>query len=220
MKKFTQRKGGQQAKVYPAADDFRRGNAALTLNIIVLDSILAQLVVPFSVSLLIGTEVHMDMTGIALSLILMVVIPTVAGILINEGSRGKAPPLVMPYLNPLSKVCLFLVIAANTAAAAPSIVLEPATFVMAVFAVVLVCAGYFIAKGAVVWFRLPAPEAASLLFTVGMRNITAAVTIAIAFFTPETAVPCLLGIVLQQTTAALMGKFLLVRSEKGEVRSD
>jgi predicted Na+-dependent transporter len=41
-----------------------------------------------------------------------------------------------------------------------------------------------------------------------MRNLTAVTTIAVSFFPEATALPAFLGILLQQSIAALMGKLL------------
>jgi tagaturonate reductase len=91
-----------------------KGDNALCLTLILL----APIVVPGAMSLLMGARVAMNMSGITASLVLMVVIPTVIGITANETSRGKIPALVCPYVTPLSKICIVLVIAANTSAVA------------------------------------------------------------------------------------------------------
>jgi predicted Na+-dependent transporter len=49
----------------------------------------------------------------------------------------------------------------------------------------------------------------SLFFAAGLRNITAATTIAIAYFPAAAALPTVLGILFQQTTAAIMGRLLM-----------
>jgi predicted Na+-dependent transporter len=81
-----------------------------------LDTIAAPFLVPGTLSLLCGAKVALDMTGMAVSLVLIVVIPTILGVAINEASRGKIPARISPYFNPFSKICLMLVIAANASA--------------------------------------------------------------------------------------------------------
>jgi predicted Na+-dependent transporter len=71
-----------------------RGDGALTLAIILLDTILAPFVVPFTTKVLLGTTVVFDSSGMAFSLIAMVVVPTVIGVALNELSKGSVPKMV------------------------------------------------------------------------------------------------------------------------------
>ncbi|MDR2257589.1 MAG: hypothetical protein LBE14_00415 [Treponema sp.] len=187
-----------------------RGDNALCLTLILLDTLLAPLVVPGTVSLLLGAQVPIDISGIAVSLILMVVIPTVLGVGINELSRGKIPGLVCPYLNPLAKLCMVTMIAANTSPVAPRIRLDdPKVWLTAAMCIVLAVTGYVLSRLTGGAGRLKPEKRITLFFSAGLRNISAATTIAIDFFPAAAAMPCLLGIVFQQVTAAFMGKFLL-----------
>ncbi|MDR0908289.1 MAG: bile acid:sodium symporter family protein [Spirochaetaceae bacterium] len=192
------------------------GDMALTLTIILLDTILAPLVVPGTVSLLLNTAISIDMSGIAFSLMLMVVIPTIIAVIINEASRGKIPAMVLPVLNPLSKICLSVVIMANTAAAAPDInIKDPVVLLIAFLCIVLGALAYLLALPAGKLCKFSAEKQKSLFFTVGLRNISATTTIAVQFFPPAAALPAILGIVFQQMMAAFMGKALLVRPRGG-----
>ncbi|MDR2136590.1 MAG: hypothetical protein LBO76_08245, partial [Treponema sp.] len=98
-----------------------RGDNALSLAMILIATVAAPAVVPATLSLLMGTRVALDMRSIAVSLVLMVVVPTIIGVGANELSRGRAPRILLPCLNPVAKFCLILVISANTAAIAPQI---------------------------------------------------------------------------------------------------
>jgi tagaturonate reductase len=187
-----------------------RGDNALCLTLILLDTLLAPLVVPGTVSLLIGTRVPINMSGIALSLCLMVVLPTFIGVGINEFSRGKVSGLVCPYLNPLAKVCMVMMIAANTSPVAPKIQLDdPKIWLIAAMCSLLAVIGYILSKLTSMAGRLNPEKRTTLFFSAGLRNISAATTIAIDFFPETAALPCLLGIVFQQVIAAFMGKFFL-----------
>jgi predicted Na+-dependent transporter len=194
-----------------------RGDNALALAVILLDTLAAPVIVPGTVSLLLGTRIALDMSGIALSLIMMVVIPTIIGIAVNEFSRGKAPPLIVPYLNPAAKVCIILVIAANASAIAPQVHPEdPKVWAIGALCIGLSVIGYFLSKLVCVLGRLSPPKRVSIFFAVGLRNISAATTIAIEFFPEAAALPAILGIVFQQTMAAVMGKLLIRPVEAAE----
>jgi predicted Na+-dependent transporter len=180
------------------------------LAIILLDTMAAPLVVPGAMSLFLGTKVSLDMTGMAVSLILMVVLPTIIGILVNETSRGQIPSVVSPYLNPLAKVCIVLVIAANASAVAPQIHLDnPEIWIIAALCIFFSALGYIGSKLTGIVARLTPEKKVSLFFTTGLRNISAATTIAIDFLPEAAAFPALLGIVFQQSIAAIMGKLLI-----------
>ncbi|MDR0623603.1 MAG: hypothetical protein LBG10_04160 [Treponema sp.] len=187
-----------------------RGDNALCLTLILLDTLLAPLVVPGTAALLLGTRLSIDISGIAVSLILMVVIPTIMGIGVNELSGGKIPGLVCPFLNPLAKFCMVTMIAANTSPVASRIQLDdPKVWIIAAMCVVFAMIGYVLSKLTGRAGRLKPEKRITLFFSTGLRNISAATTIAIEFFPEAAALPCLLGIVFQQVTAAFMGKILL-----------
>jgi predicted Na+-dependent transporter len=186
-----------------------RGDKALCLTLILLDTLLAPLLVPGTVSLLMGAKVAMDMSGIAVSLVLMVVIPTIIGVTLNEISREKIPALVCPYLNPVSKICLMLVIAANTSPVAQTIQLDnPEVWKIAGMCIVLSAGGFIVSKFSAITIRCNPEKSVAMFFCGGLRNISAVTTIAVTFFPESAALPALLGIIFQQTISAVMGKLL------------
>jgi tagaturonate reductase len=92
-----------------------KGNGALSLTLILVSTLLAPILTPYTVSLLANTSVRIDTAGMMASLVLMVVIPSIAGILINNATKGKVNDHITPCLKPFSKVGLFLIIVINTA---------------------------------------------------------------------------------------------------------
>jgi predicted Na+-dependent transporter len=194
-----------------------KGDPALSLALILLDTILAPIVVPGTVRLLLGTKVVLDMTGIAVSLIYMVVIPTIVGVTINEASRGKIPKAVNPYMGPLSKICMILVISANSAAVAPQINPQnPRMWIIGASCIVLSAIGFSLGRLSGIAGRLGRGRQVSLFFASGLRNTSAAMTLAIEFFPGAAALPAVLGIMFQQTMSALMGRLLMGKIPEGE----
>ncbi|MDR3249432.1 MAG: hypothetical protein LBT39_11675 [Treponema sp.] len=192
-----------------------KGDNALALALILIATLIAPIVVPGTMSVLMGTRVALDMSGIALSLIMMVVVPTIIGVATNEISRGKVPQIICPYLNPLAKVCIILVIAANAAAVAPRVHFnDPQVWIIAGVCILFAALGYGISKLIGVACRLSPEKRVTIFFSSGLRNISAAATIAIEFFPEAAALPALLGIVFQQSMAAVMGRLLLGNSAK------
>ncbi|MDR1024380.1 MAG: hypothetical protein LBL56_01535, partial [Treponema sp.] len=159
-----------------------KGDKALALALILIATVAAPLITPFTMSALLGTRVALDMRGIALSLVLMVVVPTVIGVGTNEISRGKIPRLIGPCLNPLAKFCLILVIAANTAAVAPRVRLaDPRVWIIAGVCVFLALISYCVSRVAGMLCSLSPEKQVTVFFSTGLRNISAAATIAIEF---------------------------------------
>ena len=189
-----------------------RGDKALCLTLILLDTMLAPLLVPGTVSLLMGAKVAMDMSGIAVSLVLMIVIPTIIGVTVNEISREKIPALICPYLNPVSKICLMLVIAANASPVAKAIQFDnPEVWKIAGMCVFFSAGGFIVSKLSAITIRCNSERSVTMLFCGGLRNISAVTTIAVTFFPESAALPALLGIVFQQTISAIMGRLFAAK---------
>jgi len=187
-----------------------KGDKALGLTLILLDTVLAPLVVPGTVSILMGTKIAMDMTGIALSLLFMVVIPTIIGVAFNEASKGKIPDAVCPCLDPFAKICLMLVIAANASPLASSVKFtDPVVWKVGAICIILIVLGFLLAKLIGVIGKIGGEKNISLIISGGLRNNSAVMTIAVTFFPEAAALPTLLSLIFQQTIAAVMGKFLV-----------
>ncbi|MDR1970853.1 MAG: hypothetical protein LBQ46_02925 [Treponema sp.] len=187
-----------------------RGDKALALALILITTVAAPVMVPFSMSVLLGRRVVLDMSGIALSLVMMVVVPTIIGVGANEISRGRAPRILGPCLDPLAKLCMILVVAANAAAVAPRVRFDdPHVWLVAGLCIFFAAAGYCVSRIIALICRLSPEKQITVFFSSGLRNISAAATVAIEFLPQEAALPALLGIVFQQTMAALMGRLLL-----------
>jgi len=192
-----------------------KGDMALGLTLILLDTLLAPLVVPGSISLLMGAKVAMQGSGIAVSLLLMVVIPTIIGVVINEASRGKIPETVCPYFDPFAKVCLMLVIATNASIIAPAVKFsDPLIWKAAVIVTALTFSGFLLIKLTTVIGRCRAPKDISVIISGGLRNNSAVMTIAVTFFPEAAVIPSLVSIVVQQSIAAIIGKLFVKKNEE------
>lgn len=187
-----------------------RGDSALTLTLILLDTLLAPLVVPGTVSILLGTNVSIDTGGMILSLCMMIVFPTIIGVLVNEFSKGKIPRLVTPYMAPLSKFLLMMVIAANTSAIASRIdIKNPRLWIIAALSLMFTFSGYLLGFLSGFLGRFSNEKRTSLFYAISLRNISSAATLAIDYFPAEAALPAVLGILFQQAMAALMGRLFM-----------
>ncbi len=183
-----------------------RGNGPLSLALILIDTLLAPLTVSATVSLLMGQRVAVDTGSMFASLLFMVVIPSIAGIALNEASRGRIPKAAGPALKPLSKLLLVAVIALNVSRLPGR--LPPLDWSLAAVAAACVAftlGGFALGRLGGSIAKLPPEDTVALTFAAGMRNISAALVLAISFFPPSAAVPVVTGILFQQTLAALSG---------------
>jgi tagaturonate reductase len=193
------------------------GNGPLALTLILIDTVLAPLLTPFTVSFLLSESIQIDSTGMLISLVWMVVIPSIIGVCINEFSRGKVTAAVTPYFKPLAKIALLCVVAINSARVAGSITSWESVFLFVGFiSLALSIVGFLIGRAAGGLFRLPYSDMVTVTFSSGLRNISAALVLALNFFEPRAALPVITGIVFQQTLAALMGKVLIPKKEKAD----
>jgi len=189
-----------------------KGDKALGLSLILLDTLLAPLVVPGTLSILMGTKVAMDISGIAVSLIFMVVVPTIIGVTLNETSKGAIPRNICPGVDPLAKLCLMLVIAANSAAIADILKLnDPVLWLTGVICLCLTVTSFLLARLNGIAAKCGNEKTAALVIAGGLRNNSAVMTIAVTFLPEAAVLPTLMSIILQQSIAAIMGRLIIRR---------
>ncbi len=187
-----------------------RGNEPLSLTIILIGTLLAPITTPLIVRVLAGSSVVIDSRGMMVSLLIMVVIPTALGSFINTASRGGVNTHITPSLKPFSKIALVLIVIINTARVSDRLLenLSASYLGIALASLLLAVASYPLSAGLARLFRFARTEAISLTFSISMRNISAALVLAIQYFSPVAALPVIFGIVFQQSTAALMASLL------------
>lgn len=96
-----------------------RGDLPLGLAVVLLDTFLAPVIIPLTMHIVSGKSVKIDTGDLIFDLILMIVVPTIVAIVINEASHGKIPDKIGNRLNPFSKLALFGIIFVNGGAIAP-----------------------------------------------------------------------------------------------------
>ncbi|MDY8047929.1 bile acid:sodium symporter family protein [Paenibacillus sp. S33] len=195
-----------------------KGNTALTLAIILIDTILAPFAVPGIMSLLIGADVQLDTWAMMQSLFWMIVVPSLIGMVLNEWTKGKIKQVWGPRLGPFSKLAMALVVMINGSVIAPYLVDFNLKLVgVCLSIVVLASTGYaigYLISGLMRWNNA---DRTALVFNGGMRNISAGAVLAITYFPAPVALPVVLGMIFQQSTASLVG-FLLSRRDRGNAK--
>ena len=196
------------------------GNGALSLTLLIIGTLLAPITTPLTVKFLGGSDIVIDTKGMMLSLLMMVVIPSVIGIAINFITKGKCTENLSPSLKPFTKLALLFVIIINTSQIA-SYLIDNATldyFPPFIMALIFTIAGFGLSYMATRLFSLTREDSVSVVFASGMRNISAAMVIAINFFPPESVIPVISGIVFQQSAAAATSHFLFGTKLKNDIK--
>lgn len=190
-----------------------RGSTALTLAVILVDTLLSPFVVPYTLSVLIGAKVEMDITGMMKGLFFMIVLPSLIGMLLNQLTKGRIKDTWSPRLGPFSKIFMGVVVAINGSVIAPYLRDFNAHLVgLALFVLGLASLGYMLGWLAGKLMRWNHDIVVALTFNSGMRNISAGAVLAVAYFPPPVAVPVVLGMLFQQSLASLSGYWLHKKS--------
>jgi predicted Na+-dependent transporter len=186
-----------------------KGNIPLTLSIILIDTLLSPLIVPYCLSLLIGEKIEMDIVGIMKGLVGMIVLPSIVGMLLNQFLKGDVTKKLSTTLAPFSKISIGIVVMLNGAVIAPYLKNINFKLISIIFVVFFIAAtgylfSFFIGK----LIRSGRDTIVSLTFSGGMRNISAGAVIAVTYFPPAVAVPVVVGMLFQQILASFTGHFL------------
>ncbi|EXX86597.1 bile acid:sodium symporter [Paenibacillus darwinianus] len=179
------------------------GSVAMMLSLVVIDSLISPFVVPAGIGLLFGDSIRTDTGAMMADLLLIVVVPTIAGVLLNQATKGRITERMKPVTGPVSKLCFTAVVALNAAAIEPHVVELKADMAKLVPVVVLFV-GICYAAGFFGVLPLRSRElAATASYATGMRNISLGIVIALQYFSPLAAVPVVLAILVQQPVATL-----------------
>ncbi|WP_211749789.1 bile acid:sodium symporter family protein [Paenibacillus sp. Marseille-Q4541] len=181
------------------------GSVPLMLAMVVLDSALSPLVVPGLIELFFGADIKFDTARLMEDLLLIIVVPTVLGVGIYEISKGEFKAWSAPVTLPLSKIFFAAVVLLNAAAIAPHMRTLKADVVLATIAVVLLvamCYGIGFV-GSYLIRNVSREISITMSYATGMRNISLGLVLAMGYFSPQAAIPVVLGIMIQQPIATL-----------------
>ena len=192
-----------------------RGNTALCLSVVMLDTICSPVVVPLTLKLLVGSVVQMDTLGMVRNLLIMVAIPALLAMTLFDCSHGTAAAVWKPRLAPFAKMTLLVIVAANATGCAPFLHNLNATLVKVIAAVFSLCLlGFFLGywSGRLLGQDFPTVQAMTL--NAGMRNISAGAVLAQQYFPGDVLFPVAFSPVFLQLVTSLVVK-ILRRTPKG-----
>ncbi|MBH5318497.1 bile acid:sodium symporter family protein [Paenibacillus sp. GSMTC-2017] len=179
------------------------GNVPLVLAMVVLDSMLSPLVVPAVIQLFFKSAIEVKVGPLMLDLTILIVLPTIIGVALNEWSKGKIQDQVKPYTAPISKLCFVGVVSLNASAIAPFVdQLKQDMYILVPVVIVLVGLCYALGFVGTVGYRDRQLQI-TVSYATGMRNISLGIVLALTYFSPLAAVPVVLSILIQQPLATV-----------------
>ncbi|WP_285768744.1 bile acid:sodium symporter family protein [Peribacillus sp. SI8-4] len=186
-----------------------KGSTLLTLTIVLIDTLLSPILVPYSVAFFSGATVEMNTGAIMKGLIGMIVLPSLLGMLLNQLTRGKIKPLLGPRLAPFSKLSLGICVTLNSVKVADYLNhIDAKLITMAILVFFIAFSGYLLSWMAGRCLKWEKEDIIAVTYTGGMRNIAAGAALAVAYFPAAVAVPVILGTLFQQILASVYGSFL------------
>lgn len=185
------------------------GDLSLALATILVASLAAPFTIPLTLELLLGATVEIDGIGMMASMILMIALPALCGMLVNEFSHGWGHEKLSPVLAPAAKIVLVIICVSNASTMANDVRhmtlmhVGMAFFIMcfAIFGFVL---GFVIARAR----GLELPQMVTSCFCTGLRNINAGCVIAAEFFGGSAVFPVMMGTLFQSILASSFGTFM------------
>ena len=185
-----------------------RGNVALAAVLNAVNTLLAPFIVPFLFLLLTGVELNVPIVKIIFELVLIVVLPTIAGVYL----RTRFPKQVMRYDNTYASLGSLLYLCLLLSVVGPNA--ETITnygwyaIVIALAALTLNLMGYAIAY-TTKFFVSDREELITYLFIVSKKEFSIAAAFVVASGLPrEIAVPAAFFAVIQMITSPLAAKLL------------
>ncbi|OMP66019.1 bile acid:sodium symporter family protein [Domibacillus epiphyticus] len=196
-----------------------KGSVPLALAIILIDTMLSPIIVPFSLSVLAGSVVEMNFFDVMNGLVWMIVVPSLLGMAVNEWLKSDRSINISQKLAPFSKMTLLAVIAINSSVVSPFLRNIDLKFLQILGTVLLiVLSGYLFSWVIAVLWKQKKENVITLIFTGGMRNISAGAVLAVNFFPPQVAVPVVICMLFQQLLAAFHGYLITLVYEKSVFR--
>ena len=194
-----------------------KGNISLTLSVVLLDTVLSPLVLPFSILLLTGASIELDTASMMLSLLQMIVIPSIIGMAINQLTKGELPKKWNAKLAPFSKIGMLVVVMINGAVVSDYFTAIDLHLVMIMGSIILLAlSGYTMAWNLAKLLKLSEADTKAAVFSGGARNVSTGVVIAVAYFPVAVAIPVVIGILFQQLVCATVAKLLEKYFDKEE----
>lgn len=197
-----------------------RGNVPLSLSVVLLDTLISPIVLPLSILFLTGTSIELDTPGMMVSLLQMIVLPSILGMIVNQFSKGEIPKKWNRELAPFSKIGIVTVIVINGSTVADYFTSIDFRLLLIMGSIAFLAAsGYTIAWNVAKLLKLNPEDTKAVVFSGGMRNINTGIVIAVAHFPAAAAIPVVTGVLFQQLVCATFAKLLMNKFDKETIEN-
>lgn len=195
------------------------GNTALGLTAILVSTVVSPFSIPLTLKLLMGATIQMDAAGMMVNMIFMIALPALAGMLVNDLSRGWGRDVLAPATAPLSKILLIVVITSNSTAISDYMLhMTWMRAGVALFILAFATTGFIWGIVAARLLREPFPTVVTMSFDCGLRNISSGAVIATQYFPGEVVFPVMCGTLFQQLLASVVGRMMERLTERERAR--
>lgn len=182
-----------------------KGDVALSLATVTVDTLLAPLLIPFVFLIMVGKAITIDYGEMITTLLCMITIPSLLGMFVNHFIKGRWTTISQSVGGVTSKLALTVVIYINVSTISPSVQWQASTIKLLLVILLMGVLGYSLGYLGSHLLRRRRPETvAAMVYNVGMRNTVFGVVLATAYFPPEVAVPVVLGMLYQQPIAGVL----------------
>lgn len=185
------------------------GDVSLGLATLLVSTVLSPVTIPLTLHVLLGQTVEVDVAGMMGDMLVQIALPALAGMVVNDLTRGRAKAELSSVLAPAAKVALVLVILSNSTGVSPYMRnLTPQLVGVIVFIGLFASTGYFWGLVIAKLWRRPRETMVTMTYQTGMRNISAGAVLAAQYFPGEVMFPVMMGTLFQQVLAACFGSFM------------
>lgn len=199
------------------------GNRSLSIIMVVFDSLISFLVMPFTIRLVCGAAVQINVLSISINLFLIVVVPSILGILANRFIPHTVIETADPYVKVVTKTLLLLLIAYSVSLVSDSIKgnfnYSVLFFILYdfVFCIFSFFIGFFLGKR---FLKMDISSSISLSFAVGQRNLGLLVVLAGSYFPPIAILPPVMGLFYQEIVTSNAGRIEQKILKKEELQNN
>ena len=185
------------------------GNIHLCLAFILLDTLLSPVIVPLVLRVLVGSVVQLDVASMMWDLLIMVAIPAMIAMLLNQLTHGWAAKTLKPRLSLVSKAALFVLVIANATGCAPFLRNLNGTLILVIVLIFCLClTGFLLGFLSGRLLKLDFPTSCTMTVNSGMRNNSIGIVLASAYFPPDVLFPVSLAPLFSQLTTSIVVRLL------------
>ena len=182
-----------------------KGDMAVSLVAVTLDTFLVPLVLPLFFKFIIGQTIPISYFDMTLDLVMMITLPSIAGMLMHDLTKGSVVRFSQSIGGATAKLSLLVVILINATLVAPQIIWNLDMIKLLLVSLLIVAAGYFVGYlGSHVLKERTRETVLTIIYNVGIRNNASGLVLALSYFPPAAAIPITLSILYQQPLATII----------------